>query len=76
MKDSHRKITPNELQIPLADFLKFYNSNLPIAFPKASAALLKKYKKDHEGFFKHGELWSLDLHRKKILDWLPYNLNK
>jgi hypothetical protein len=35
---------------------------------------LKKYKEQHPLFFKHGDLWSLDEHRKKVLDWIPQEM--
>jgi hypothetical protein len=54
------------------DFLKSYNDNIPPNFPQVSVALLQKYKSEHPAFFKQGEFWSLDLHRKKIMDWLPH----
>ena len=53
----------------LAEFLKLYNENLPPSFPAASAALLKEFKQTHANFFK-SDTWSLDLHRKKVMDWL------
>ena len=68
------KPTPvNELQIPIEEFLKSYNKTIPTEFPKASKLLLLRFKENNAGLFKHGELWSLDLHRKKIMDWLPLN---
>lgn len=76
MKITPRKPSPSEAQISLADFLKSYNETIPSSFPQASIALLKKYKQEHLAFFKHGEMWSLDLHRKKVMDWLPHNLEK
>ena len=76
MKDSPRKPLVSEELVSLEDFLKLYNHNLPGSFPKATVTLLQRYKEEHLAFFKHGELWSLDLHRKKIMDWLPYNLKK
>ncbi len=71
MKKYSEELSISEMRISLADFLKSYNKNLPEGFPKASAALLKKFKETHPLFFKHGDLWSLDEHRKKIIDWLP-----
>jgi hypothetical protein len=55
--------------------LKSYNQNIPTAYPHASTALLIKFKEAHSVLFKHGDLWSLDLHRKKLMDWLPRNSN-
>lgn len=74
MKESPRKIRESEVQVTLADFLRLYNQGIPESFPRASTNLLQKYKDEHTTFFKHGEMWSLDLHRKKVMDWLPYNL--
>jgi len=64
-----------QLQMPLADFLESYNKNMPESFPRASVALLKKFKDAHPLLFKNGEMWSLDQHRKKLFDWLPRNTN-
>lgn len=71
MKKYGEELAISEKRVSLADFLKSYNKNLPTGFPKASTALLKKFKETHPLFFKHGDLWSLDEHRKKIIDWLP-----
>ncbi|HVB19752.1 MAG TPA: hypothetical protein VNF51_00475 [Candidatus Paceibacterota bacterium] len=60
----------SEKPIPFSDFLKFYNENLPAAFPRASLALLREFKKTNTALFKNGNLWSLDQHRKKVMDWL------
>ncbi len=73
MKVSPKKPHISETQTTLAEFLKFYNKNIPEGFPHASESLLKKFKEEHASFFKHGEMWSLDEHRKKIMDWLPLN---
>jgi len=54
----------------LADFLNVYNENLSPAFPRASIALLKEFKNTHQNLFKSNGVWSLDLHRKKVMDWL------
>ncbi|MDD3531360.1 MAG: hypothetical protein PHV99_02100 [Candidatus Pacebacteria bacterium] len=57
----------------LADFVKFYNAGLPAGFPRATAALLTEYRSKNKDQFKGG-FWSLDLHRKKFMDWLPGHL--
>jgi hypothetical protein len=56
-----------------AEFLALYNDNLPSNFPRASEALLLAYQGQYSGQFKDG-FWSLDLHRKKFMDWLPGHL--
>ncbi|MDB5195321.1 MAG: hypothetical protein JWO84_505 [Parcubacteria group bacterium] len=60
----------SEKPCSLADFLKIYNADLPVTFPRASKALLEEFKETHASFFKT-EDWSLDVHRKKVMDWLP-----
>ncbi len=54
----------------LADFLHVYNENLSPAFPRASLVLLKQFKNTHENLFKPDGVWSLNVHRKKVMDWL------
>ena len=71
MKKYGEELKISELRISLADFLTSYNKSLPEGFPRASQALLREFKTTHPLFFKHGDLWSLDEHRKKILDWMP-----
>jgi hypothetical protein len=53
----------------LPEFLKLYNEKLPDIFPRASTSLLEEFKSTHSTLFKNG-VWSLDLHRKKVMDWL------
>ncbi|MFA6503147.1 MAG: hypothetical protein WCT45_02740 [Candidatus Paceibacterota bacterium] len=60
----------SEKKRPLADFLKLYNENLPLAFPRASLELLKEFKSGHAALFPNGSVWSLDQHRRKVMDWL------
>ncbi len=62
-----------EVEVPPSDFLKSFNKNMPEGFPHASLALLKKFKDTHSKFFQNGDMWSLDKHRKKIVDWLSQN---
>lgn len=59
----------SEKSLSFSDFLKSYNEDLPLQFPRASAALLREFKKAHIALFK-GDMWSLDQHRKKVMDWL------
>jgi len=68
-----KKINPSEIQTSMPSFLKSYNETIPKNFPQASVALLEKYKDEHSAYFKHGDSWSLDMHRKKVMDWLPGN---
>ena len=74
MKKYVEELSISEIRMPLGDFLKSYNKGLPNGFPRSSVNLLKSYKKLHPLFFKHGDLWSLDEHRKKIMDWIPQQM--
>lgn len=56
-----------------AEFLESYNKNMPKGFPHVTVAILQKFKEAHMPLFTHGDLWSLDQHRKKLIDWLPHN---
>lgn len=71
MKRYGEELKSSQMQISLADFVKSYNQNMPGNFPRASVELLLKFKETHSSLFKNGDLWSLDQHRKKVIDWLP-----
>ena len=73
MKNDRKEVNVSEMQISLPDFLESFNKNMPTSFPRATTQLLKKFKDMHLNLFTHGDLWSLDRHRKKIIDWLPRN---
>jgi hypothetical protein len=60
----------SEKSLSFGEFLKAYNEKLPAEFPPASTQLLKEFKKHHAGLFKDDNAWSLDQHRKKVMDWL------
>lgn len=73
MKDKREELKASQQKISLSDFLETYNQNMPKSFPRASLALLQKFKDEHLTLFKDNDLWSLDVHRKKLIDWLPRN---
>lgn len=58
------------IRVPLTAFLESYNKNIPASFPRASVAILKKFQSIYPALFKHGDMWSLAQHRKKVIDWL------
>ncbi|MBU1292747.1 hypothetical protein KJ819_01620 [Patescibacteria group bacterium] len=60
-----------EKQLSMPAFLEAYNEDLPEQFPKATAELLVEFKKQNTALFKQVRTWSLDQHRKKVMDWLP-----
>ncbi|MEK7135801.1 MAG: hypothetical protein AAB831_01420 [Patescibacteria group bacterium] len=50
--------------------MKSYNEDLPSQFPRASLPLLREFRKTHTTLFNGNDSWSLDQHRKKVMDWL------
>ena len=75
MKNNSQELKLNEIQLSLSEFLKSFNQNMPTNFPQVSEEQLLLFKKEHETLFKKGNTWSLDNHRKKVMDWLPRNIN-
>ncbi len=65
------RLVKEDPQITIAEFMKSYNQNLPERFARMTVESLQKFKELHKSFFKHGELWSLEQHRKRVLDWMP-----
>ncbi len=61
----------SELSLTLPAFLRTYNEDLPPGFPLATTELLREFKKTHTVFFRDEAAWSLDRHRKRVMDWLP-----
>ena len=74
MKKPEKELHASLVQITLLDFLASYNKNMPPSYPRASAALLRRFQEVHPSLFKNGDLWTLDQHRKKFFEWLPQNL--
>ena len=60
----------SEMLISLQDFLESYNKTIPGEFPHATTALLKEFRSTYNSLFKNKSLWSLNEHRKKVMDWL------
>ena len=74
MKKISRKVMPNETFLTNDEFLESYNENMPQGYPLVSLAILEKFKDGHLTLFKANGLWSLDQHRKRMIDWLPQNI--
>ncbi len=74
MKKDEQQIRPYEMHVSLEEFRKSFNESMPEGFPRVSLEQLTRFKGEHSTLFKHGNLWSSDLHRKRIVDWLPRNL--
>ncbi len=57
-------------------FLESYNKGIPATFPRASLESLKQFEAVHPGLFKNSGQWSLEKHRKRLMDWLPLRTHK
>lgn len=64
----------SEKLLSLKEFLTAYNTDLPASFPKASHQLLTEFKAAYPGLFKNNESWTLAQHRKRVMDWLPQQI--
>lgn len=64
----------NELPLTIHEFQKSYNENMPMEHPQVSLEQLQKFKAQHPSLFKADNSWSLDQHRKRIIEWLPQNI--
>jgi len=65
----------SEQPLSMVDFLAVYNKDLPEAFPRATLASLTMFRDAYPNLFKNREIWTLDRHRKKFMDWLPQYIN-
>lgn len=64
----------SEKKHSLARFVAIYNEGLPREYPRASSALLELYRRTYPSQFRPDDLWSLDKHRKKVMNWIPVHL--
>ena len=60
----------NKVMTSAVIFMESYNKSVPSGFPRVSAKALKKFQSVHPTLFKHGDDWSIDRHRKRLMDWL------
>ncbi|OHA04088.1 MAG: hypothetical protein A3J58_02520 [Candidatus Sungbacteria bacterium RIFCSPHIGHO2_02_FULL_52_23] len=73
MKGRREEFELSQIRTTSAAFLESYNRTLPAGYPRASTALLRKFQAAHPTLFKHGDQWSVALHRKRMMDWLSSN---
>lgn len=60
----------NQIGTSLLVFMESYNKSIPVGFSRPSVKILKMFQALHPGLFKRGDEWSIDRHRKKLMDWL------
>ena len=61
----------NEIKTSLPVFMESYIKSMPAGFPLPTIEILKIFQTLHPALFKRGDEWSIDRHRKRIMDWLP-----
>ena len=74
MKKVSSKVTPHIVPMTIVEFLESYNKNMPESYPHVSLAILQRFKDEHPSLFKSNGFWSLDQHRKRMIEWLPQNI--
>ncbi len=74
MKKVPGQLMAHEVPLTDAQFLESFNKNMPQGYPHVSLAILKRFKDAHLSMFKADGLWSLDHHRKRMIEWLPQNI--
>ena len=52
-------------------FVQYYNQNIPAAFPRATKEALAEFQTTHPALFDESKLWTIDKHRRRLMDWLP-----
>ena len=60
----------NKVTTSAVVFMESYNKSVPFGFPSVSMKALKEFQSVHPTLFKHGDTWSIDRHRKRLMDWL------
>lgn len=72
MKANYKKEQEvNFAGMTLADFLHYYNQSTPLAMPRATKEALIEFKATHAPLFDEAGLWTIDKHRRRLMDWLP-----
>ena len=61
----------NQAKTDILVFMESYNKSIPAAFPRASVKILRQFQELHPILFKSGNEWSIERHRKRVMDWLP-----
>jgi len=51
-------------------FVGYYNKNIPDAFPRATFKALEEFQAVYPSLFKENREWTINKHRKKLMDWL------
>lgn len=70
MKSRSNEFEQNQAITSIAIFIENYNKSIPGDFPRATTKILREFQTTHPGLFKETDDWSIDKHRKRLMDWL------
>lgn len=70
MRWKEDKFAFNQTGTTLSVFMESYNKNIPVSFPRANTEALKQFQATHPMLFGESGEWSVDKHRKRLMDWL------
>jgi len=70
MKSRSNEYEQNQAITSLAVFIDAYNKSIPEDFPRATTKVLKQFQISHSALFKNPDNWSIEKHRKRLMDWL------
>lgn len=70
MKRKNDPLEKNLLNTSPVEFIENYNKSVPLGFPQATDEALRKFQISYPGLFKKAGMWSIDKHRKRLMDWL------
>jgi hypothetical protein len=70
MKAVDQELLKNQADTPPDVFLASYNKSIPTGFPQASVKMMNEFRTAYPSLFKKGDVWSIERHRKKLMDWL------
>ena len=70
MKSKSDEFEQNQAITSLVVFIENYNKSIPQDFPRATSKALKQFQTAHPTLFKRPDDWSIEKHRKRLMDWL------
>jgi len=70
MKEKKIFPDPNLISYSIDSFVEYYNKNIPASFPRVTVDDLVSFKQTHQSLFVGKGDWTIDKHRKKLMDWI------
>lgn len=74
MKKDRIQTLPYERIMTEAEFMESFNQNMPDGYPHVTLEILARFRAAHPSLFTDKNAWSLDRHRKRMIEWLPHNI--